>query len=201
MEIFTEIELKKAKEIIRSGLSKAAKSFGAFLKTEIRLDLGDDFTISENVLKINMDTKSDDIYLLTSELLGELKGASYLIFSKNEVKSIMTSIYPNKNFAEEKYNKKSKSLILETDNIITAGLISQFANVFDYRTYGGVPHLDIVDHKEAERIIFEGTNKNEFLLGFKAILSSDGGDINADFIWSVDKAFVEGVKKVVKIGK
>ncbi len=197
MGVFTEVEMEKAKDIITFGLLDSARSLEVFIKLEIKLDLGDDFSISENSSNMNITDKGDEIYLLTSELIGEIKGTSYLIFSKEEVKSIMASIYPNKEFTEEKYKKKANALILETDNIITAGVMSNLANVFNFRTYGGVPQLNIVNHNEAIRIISEGTKKDDYVF-FKAILSSKMGNIKADFIWLLDKAFVDGVKTVSK---
>lgn len=200
MGVFTEVEMEKAKDIITFGLLDSAKSLEVFIKLEIKLDLGDDFSISENSSNMNITDKGDEIYLLTSELIGEIKGTSYLIFSKEEVKSIMASIYPNKEFTEEKYKKKANALILETDNIITAGVMNNLANIFNYRTYGGVPQLNIVNHNEALRIISGGTKKDDYVF-FKAILSSKMGNIKADFIWLLDKAFVEGVKTVSKSRK
>jgi chemotaxis protein CheY-P-specific phosphatase CheC len=197
MGVFTEVEMEKAKDIITFGLLDSARLLEVFIKLEIKLDLGDDFSISENSSNMNITDKGDEIYLLTSELIGEIKGTSYLIFSKEEVKSIMASIYPNKEFTEEKYKKKANALILETDNIITAGVMSNLANVFNFRTYGGVPQLNIVNHNEAIRIISEGTKKDDYVF-FKAILSSKMGNIKADFIWLLDKAFVDGVKTVSK---
>jgi len=196
MGVFTEKELIKAKEIITIGLAEAAKSLGTFIKSETQLELGDDFSISENFQENNVSKRGEELYLLTTELKEDLKGVSYLIFSKDEVKSIMESKYPNKEFGEEKYLKKAQSLILETDNIITAGVMSQLANVFNYRTYGGVPQLVIVNHNEANKIIAKGTKNSTFLLGFKAILSSKSACINADLIWSIDEAFIKGVKKI-----
>tara|TARA_B100000809_G_C15138570_1_gene531835 strand:- start:1242 stop:1859 length:618 start_codon:yes stop_codon:yes gene_type:complete len=197
MGFFTDIEMEKAKDIITFGLLESAKSLEVFIKLEIRLDFGDDFSISENLSNKNITAKSDEVYLLTSELIGEIKGTSYLILSKEEVKSIMASVYPNNEFTEEKYIKKSNALVLETDNIITAGVMKNLANIFNYRTYGGVPQLNIVNHNEAVRIISEGTKKDDYVF-FKAILSSKTGNIKADFIWLLDKAFVEAVKKVSK---
>ena len=200
MGVFTEVEMEKAKDIITFGLLDSARLLEVFIKLEIKLDLGDDFSISENSSNMNITDKGDEIYLLTSELIGEIKGTSYLIFSKEEVKSIMASIYPNKEFTEEKYKKKANALILETDNIITAGVMNNLANIFNYRTYGGVPQLNSVNHNEAVRIILEGTKKDDYVF-FKAILSSKMGNIKADFIWLLDKAFVEGVKTVSKSRK
>jgi chemotaxis protein CheY-P-specific phosphatase CheC len=200
MGVFTEVEMEKAKDIITFGLLDSAKSLEVFIKLEIKLDLGDDFSISENSSNMNITDKGDEVYLLTSELIGEIKGTSYLILSKEEVKSIMASIYPNNEFTEKKYKKKANALILETDNIITAGVMNNLANIFNYRTYGGVPQLNIVNHNEALRIISGGTKKDDYVF-FKAILSSKMGNIKADFIWLLDKAFVEGVKTVSKSRK
>lgn len=194
--VFTKEEIKKAREVIKQGLLASAKSLEYFIKTETKLELGEDFFISKVFTGDFLSKEEDVIYLLTTELVGDLKGVSFLLFSENEVKSIMNSRYANKDFDEAKYKKKQDALLLEIDNIITAGVMSEFANAFSYRTYGGVPKLDIVSYDKALALMKEGTEKNEFILRFNAGLVSEKANVKAAFIWSVDGAFVEGVKKL-----
>lgn len=194
--IFTKEELKRAKNIVTSGLAEATKSLGFLVKSETRLELGDEFSISETFPTEFLSKKGGIIFLLHTKLLGDLKGVSYLLFSEDEVHSIMKATYPNKQFDEEKYKRKLESLILEIDNIITAGVMSQFANSFNYRTYGGVPALEIVNYDNAIEIIKKESEENEFLIKFNAQLIAERSNIQADFVWFVDEAFVKGVKKI-----
>jgi chemotaxis protein CheY-P-specific phosphatase CheC len=195
--ILNEKQLKTAHKIVKLGLQEATKSLEFFTKSKTRLDLANDFSISKTSDKIDIPQKKDDkIYLLTSTIMGDLAGIAYLLFSEKEVKTIMKSNYPNKEFDKEKYAKKSKSLILEVDNVITASVVTQFANYFDYKTYGGVPQLDIVSYTELQEIIKKGIADNDYVLDFKAQLVSESANVNAEFIWFVDDKFIEGVLSV-----
>jgi hypothetical protein len=82
------------------------------------------------------------------------------------------------------------------DNLITASVITQFANYFDYKTYGGVPQLDIVSYTELQEIINIGIADNDCVVEFKAQLVSEGVNVNAEFIWLVDDKFFKGVLSV-----
>jgi chemotaxis protein CheY-P-specific phosphatase CheC len=194
--ILNENQLETAHKIVKLGLQEATKSLEFFTKSKTRLDLGNDFKINKTSEKLDIIQKKEDkIYLLTSTIMGDLKGIAYLLFSEEEVKTIMKSIYPNKEFDTEKYIKKSRDLILEVDNVITASVVTQFANYFDYKTYGGVPQLDIVSRADLEDIIKNGITDNNYVLDFKAQLISESVNVNAEFIWFVDDQFIEGVIK------
>jgi len=195
-DLLTEKEFKVAHSIIEKGLKNAATSLSHFTKSSTHFELNKPVTVSEKFSEDYVSEKGEELYLLTSELMGELSGVSYLIFSLEEVKVIMKAIYPNKDFDDEKYKKRAKNLTLELDNIITAGVVSEFSNAFGYMTYGGVPKLDIVTREEAIGLIKDGFRSEHYILDFKAQLMSEEMDFNADFIWSVNTAFIDGVKKI-----
>lgn len=190
-------ELKdKAYDIIRKGLNEAAKSLEFFTKTETSLELDEDFNF-KGLSELDLDIdETENVYVLTTSLEGEMKGIAYLLLTHNEVVALMDACYPGKDFDEAKYEKKSKNLLLEMDNIITASVVSQMANHFKYRTYGGVPNLDTVSKSSLEDMISSSKKEHEFVIDFKAKLNAKGVDVGADFIWFVDDTFVEGVKKI-----
>lgn len=196
--IFTEKELLKAREIVTAGLVKAARSLGVLINSETTFEFGEEFSISESFSPSMLTKVESTIYLLSTNLMGELKGVSFLLFSEEEVKEIMKSCYPNKQFDDEKYKRKSESLILEVDNIITAGVVSEFANAFNSRTFGGVPKLDVLNLNQAIHFISKETSANNFILKFKTMLISETMNIKADFLWSLDSTFIDAIKESVQ---
>ncbi len=189
-------EQKIAQRIIKQGLDDAAKSLEFFTMSETRQEFDEEFAIVDATSVGVLPYKGKVVYLLTTQLEGELNGVAYLLFSEEEVNALMDIRYSNHSFDEVKYQRKRDGLILEIDNIITASVMSQFANYFNYNTYGGTPKLDIVSYDELLKVVEEGRSNSEFALEFKAKLVSEGVNINANFVWFVDQNFINGIKKV-----
>jgi hypothetical protein len=79
MENINPNELNAAKEIVNAGLLKAAESLSFFMKEKITLD---DMDFSFNKASNPADftsKKGDNIHLLLTEIIGELKGVCCLI--------------------------------------------------------------------------------------------------------------------------
>lgn len=191
-------ELKEvAYKVIRQGLDDAAKSLEFFTKTETNLELDEDFKFNGlSALDLAV-ADTDQVYVLTTTLEGEMNGVAYLLVTKNEVEALMKAYYPGKEFDEAKYEKKSNNLLLEMDNIITASVVTQLANHFKYKTYGGVPQLQIISKAALEELISSKKGEHDFVIDFKAKFVAQGVDVKADFIWFVDETFVEGVKNII----
>lgn len=189
-------EQKVAHTIIKLGLNEAAKSMEFFTMSATRQELDESFAVVDaNSVKV-LPYKDKVIYLLTTQLEGDLNGVAYLLFTEQEVEALGQIRYPNHTYDEAKYKRKVEGLILEIDNIITASVVSQFANHFDYNTYGGTPKLDVVSYADLLKVIDQARNNNEFALEFKARLVSEGVNICANFLWFVDSSFIDGIKKV-----
>lgn len=194
--IFSEQELTTARLILAKGFSRSAESLAHFIKVDTNISMGQQFAITDAFDASVVSKRKAPLFLLTSELIGDLNGVSFLIFSEEEANTITKTVYPNKNFSAEKFAKKRASLLLEIDNIITAGVVSEFANAFNYRTYGGVPELQVLNHEKVVRELFEQTKGAAYMISFSASLVAQKVAVNADFIWSVGKAFVTGIKDV-----
>ncbi|XOV93416.1 MAG: hypothetical protein ACFHWX_01645 [Bacteroidota bacterium] len=188
-------EQKVAQQIIRQGLDDAAKSMEFFTMSETRQEFDENFVIGKTGPLNLMSYENKIIYLLTTGLEGELNGKAFLILTEEEVNALMKIRYDSKKTYSQTYEARRDGLILEIDNIITASVMSQFANHFDYNTYGGTPNLDILTYRGlVDSFETERTN-NEFTLEFKARLVSEGVNINANFVWFVDEKFINGIKK------
>jgi len=195
------IELDVAKEIISIGLAKSADSLSFFTKTKTIIKV-EDFTMSNEPKPVNLSVKEDPVCVLTTHILGELKGVCYLIFSQNEVRSIMEKSLPESILNDpEKYKMMSEGMMLEIDNIVSAAVVTQFSNHFDYKTHGGVPSIKFMTVNQMKDMLSENVDECNYVLNFKTLLISDGVGVNADFIWSMDYSFIEGVKKYIKKNK
>jgi chemotaxis protein CheY-P-specific phosphatase CheC len=196
--IFTDKELKIASEVVKEGLTNAAEALSFFTKTETNLEMDEGFSVKREFNADELTHKDGTVFLLTTKLVGDMSGVSFLIFSEGEVAEFMNAIYKGKTIKPERYDKKAKNLTLEMDNIITAAVMSKFANAFGYKTYGDVPQLEIVDFVEAVKLIEEGSKRNDYFIEFNAKVVSETSNVKADFVWSVGDEFINGVKKLAQ---
>lgn len=193
------IEKDIANEIINICLSKAADSMAFFTKEKViirGLDIKE-IDISE-VTEISKKSK-EMLYVLTTELKGELEGISYLIFTESEVEKLLDISFPASiHNDKEKLRVMGDALLLEMDNIIVASVITHFSNFFNYTMRGDVPRLTKSYSNElTEMIISENADKGYFMY-IKSEIHAKDLDINPDFVWILDDNYSEGVKSIAK---
>ena len=193
--LLSDEQINSAQKVIELSLNASAKSLSYFTKTAVDV-------VIENKLKVinlsnieNLVEKEVSSYLISTELIGDLQGISYLHFTQNDVDKLMDSIYANKEFDEDKYVKKSEGLVKEIANIITAAAMSQFANHFRYTTYGDVPRLEIIKN-ESKSYVANYIERHNCFLDFRATLVSSEMNLNLDFVWFVDDSFVGGIDRL-----
>ena len=93
MEIITDAELTFARKVVNQGLLKAAESLSFFMKETISLDeLDYSFNKSPNPADFTT-KKGENIHLLLTEVIGELKGVCCLIFSNEEADKLFPMGY------------------------------------------------------------------------------------------------------------
>ena len=87
------------------------------------------------------------------------------------------------------------AILLEVDNIITASVITQFANFLQQNMHGSVPRLEIATRSTAEQIISEQANKNTHIIEFYVQFHSATIDFKPLFIWYLNPTFVAYIKQ------
>ena len=82
-----DLELDIAKEVLNVGLGKAADSIAFFTHDKVVIR-SLDLQIKEPhkvIYDISNKREDESLYVLSTELLGEMRGVCYLIFSEEEV--------------------------------------------------------------------------------------------------------------------
>lgn len=195
----SDFELSTSKEIVNIGLAKAADSLSFFMHEKI-LIRSVDFEIVE-VNDSNFFTKDDgkENYILTTEVIGELQGVCYLIFTKEEADRIFKISLPESiTSSEESMKEMGPAILLEIDNIVSASVITQFSNLLNYKVYGGVPGLSEKTLTAFKGDILEQTCNGNCLINFKAEFVASGQNFNPQFIWLLNEKFFDGVKDFLK---
>ncbi len=198
MNTISEQELEVTRSIIDVGLKKAAESMSFFMNEKIQIQQIDcKISLANNELNLSIDEKNN--YLLTTEIIGELKGVCYLIFSESEIHDLTKVALPAEIRNDPaKLPAMQEAILLEVDNIISASVITQFSNLFKYKMFGGVPKLRVLSGVELQNTIHESMVPDKLLMGFKTVFTSSKSDFTPEFFWVFDPHFFDGVKKYIQ---
>jgi chemotaxis protein CheY-P-specific phosphatase CheC len=199
MTNLTTEEQAIAAEIVYKGLAKAAESLSFFLKESVEVANIDNDTC-DVAYNLNIEKKNrTDIHLMTTAIMGEMKGLCCLVFSKEEADLIKKAALPEEIHNDEQAMKEiGEGFLLELDNIISASVITEFANSLETRIFGDVPGLKVLDEDEMFEYLNQQVEEEMFFLNFKANFKSDKVDFAPEFIWMFDNSFAEKVKLLVK---
>ncbi len=195
MKDLTPNEIDVAKRIISAGLVKSAESLSFFMNETITLK---DFDAEKHLDNPPLELGKKDennIHLLTTKVIGEMKGICCLIFSEEEADHLRKAALPQEILdSPEMMEEMSDGIMLEVDNIISASVITQFSNLLKVKIHGGVPNLKKVTSQEMEDFISGEVNQELYLISFKTSFESSKVQFNPEFVWLFDNTFIESIK-------
>ena len=200
MKDLNQTELFAAEKIITAGLLKAADSLSFFMKEKISFKELDYFPNWE-VPSLELSQKEDStIYLLITEVIGELKGICCLIFNEQEADQLRQAALPVEITSNPTLMAEmSDAIMLEVDNIITATVITQFANILKHKIHGGVPQLRKVNFDQLNKYIGSNINDELFIISFQTHFLSSKVNFNPEFLWFFDNKFIESIKRFAAV--
>lgn len=192
-----ENELEIATKLIFDGLSMAKASMEQILQSPVtikKIDYGND----ENQTSFYSKT-GERVHLIKTELKGDLKGISHLIFSESEVAKIYKACLPEKIIQDDSPASKMMKMgfLTEIDNMVAAAVITEFANFLNLDIYGHVPSLQVMPATEVDAYIHNESNDFDTIIHFKAIFHGSELDISPDFVWVFQSEFVDKIKNVM----
>jgi len=195
MEMVNTIELNTAKEIVNKGLLKAAESLSFFMKEKISL-AEMDYSIKKSFPSDSFTSKKgENIHVLLTEVIGELKGICCLIFSSEEADKLRyTALPPEITGNPAIMNEMKDGILLEVDNIISASVITQFSNILKHKIYGGVPSIMKVNSDELNEFIKGKLEQELFIISFNTHFVSSTLDFKPQFLWLFDNSFAESIQ-------
>lgn len=196
MENITQTELSSARKIVNKGLLKAAESLSFFMKEKISLDELD-YSFNKEPNPADFTTKKgDNIHLLITEVVGELKGVCCLIFSNEEADKLRyTALSPEITGNPAIMEEMSDGILLEVDNIISASVITQFSNILKHKIHGGVPHLKKLNNDQINQYIKGKLEDDMFIVSFNTHFVSENLDFSPQFLWLFDSSFGKSIQR------
>jgi chemotaxis protein CheY-P-specific phosphatase CheC len=202
MSALSDFEINAIRDILNVGLAKAADTLSFFMNEKINIEAFDFKIETVDFYKENLTFKPDSKYILTTEVIGDVKGYCYLVFSKADTIKLFELSLPKNMLPESKeFEIMSTALLLELDNIVSASVITQFANLLKLKMHGGIPALwDVSDDFKTNNELPGHDIKDSYILNFKSKFfpSTSGGNFSPEFIWVLTPAFVEKVKECVQ---
>lgn len=198
-KLLNKDELEIIQGLINVGLAVAAKAFSSMT--------GENVSIVSSKIEIDdaeglKFPKGDNVHVLVTNVLGEVEGICFLIFSESEVKNLVDISLPTA-IINQPHKKKmmTDGFLLETDNIITASVVNQFANFLDKYMYGAVPALHRMPEKEVETYVDSFMEDGDHLLLFKTNFSAEKADLEPEFVWLMKEKFLQRIKKIAESGR
>jgi len=197
IEDLNEDELKVATKLIFEGLSMAKASMEQILQSPINIEKIEYGTSDMDLAKFGQD--ESEVHVIKTELMGELKGTSHLIFSETEVNKLYQSCLPPSVAADDSNESSIMKLgfLTEIDNMVSAAVITEFSNHLGVEIYGNVPSLKVIKANEIAGYLDEESSELQQIIHFKAVFEGKELDISPDFIWVFHNKFVDRIKDLV----
>jgi len=201
IEHLNENELKVATKLIFDGLSMAKSSMEQILKSPISIEKieydGNDLGV-----KRFFNEKEGNVHLIKTELMGDLKGTSHLIFSETEVSHLYKACLPDSIILDDSNESKLMKMgfLSEIDNMVAAAVITEFSNFLGIEIYGKVPSLKVLEATEVNEYLADESKGYDSVVHFKAVFHGKELDISPDFVWVFQNKFVDKIKDLVSVG-
>lgn len=194
MSTFNIVEITRAAEIISAGLEKAAESLSFFMKEKIELEKTN-FEIDTHYSRTK-NTNNELLYALSTEIKGTVGGICYLVFSEEESAEICKVALSPKILEDPiKVTQFKEPLLMEVDNILSASVITQFADQLKIQVHGDTPFLHRQTASELNSTIQKQLLPDRLIIGFQTEFISSKSHFNPEFYWILEPNFMETVKK------
>ncbi len=132
---------------------------------------------------------SSDLYVLTTEVKGSLKGKSYLLLNSDEASWVTHRMKVQQAGSSEPLTSLQKAALLELDNILSATAITQIADQLGVFCYGDVPGLQKMNPAQLQGLLTEAEHQYPFSV--QASYHSTDNQLQTAFIWMLDASYMQ----------
>ena len=174
--------------IVDKALQHSARSFSAFINQTVSIEILD-INAWDSEVRIDFQ-KSETEYVIISDLRGEIMGRCYLSLKESEANSLFKLVLPPAYANDE--NMKN-GILIELDNILTAAVVTVFSNVLQLNCYAYVPELLKIAGTTLGSLVERDITEKQFSIFFKTKFMIQGVDLSAEFIWVLEKSFLEKI--------
>jgi chemotaxis protein CheY-P-specific phosphatase CheC len=175
--------------VLNAGFEKAANSFGKLLNRPISVNPSKSVLFHPFENHSAVSGKKGELIVLITPIIGDVKGRSFLIFSKEESEEIFKSLN-----ASQKDETIKEAFLLEIDNIISAAVIAELSRSFGLEIYGDVPQIIKMNAKDLFSFLVEEAKKDpssSMVFSNASFQFSNKEAIYPQFAWILSKKIFE----------
>lgn len=174
-----------------AGFERAARSFSSMVNKKVKVTKCTSMVVQSADNKTALAEESGHLYVLITQIIGDVSGKSFLILSEEESQEIFKSM--NLRLPNAALNE---AFLMEIDNIISASVIAELANALSLEVYGDVPVLARVSGQELKAFVTKevGNNSNTSLIFCNTSFEFDDRDsIHPQFVWSLSNRIFDAM--------
>lgn len=174
--------------ILNMGFDKAAISFSMLTNRNVKIVNSQSILVRHEDDYSYISEEQGDLYVLITQIIGDITGKSFLIFSEDETQEIFKAL--NNTTSNKSINE---AFLLEIDNIISASVIAEISNTLGLEVYGDVPHLTKVHASELQEFLSEISTSDPTSMIFcnTTFLFDKKERIHPQFIWKLSSKIFE----------
>jgi chemotaxis protein CheY-P-specific phosphatase CheC len=169
--------------VMNTGFDKAAISFSRLVNRPVRIIKSQSVLIRHEDDFSCISEEQGDLYVLITQIIGDITGKSFLIFNEEESQEIFRLM--NTSISNVALHE---AFLLEIDNIISASVISEISNKLDLDVYGDVPQLSKIHARDLQEFLIGKTMTDEpssMILTNTTFLLDQKDKIHPQFIWKL----------------
>jgi len=169
-------------QLMNLGFKRAAESFSKFLQVPVRVATPQVSAVNMPNRYSNYSEEKEDLYVLVTQIIGAFSGKSYLILNYRETEEIFKTVFKD----HRALANMKEALLMDIDNIVSASVISELANVLDVEIYGDVPVLKRIPFKNLQLFFRDEQGEEDVtkLIFTNTVFLFDSKDhIRPQFVW------------------
>jgi chemotaxis protein CheY-P-specific phosphatase CheC len=177
-------------KVLNAGFEKAADSFARLINRPISVVPSKSVLFHPFENHGTLSGKKGDLYVLTTPIIGDVKGKSFLIFNRDESEEIFKSLQPSKDEAIR------EAFLLEIDNIISAAVIAELSRSFGLEIFGDVPQLIKTNSKDLFALLMEEAKKDpsaSVVFSNTSFLFNNKESIHPQYAWILSKKIFDKI--------
>lgn len=187
----SRINRSHLEQIMKAGFGRASRSFSLFFSSSEGTGVTLHAKSEDNSAVPVSSNKEQDVYILMTQIIGDFSGKGYLVLSESESFALVQKFKPN---SDELHFRES--VLLEIDNIVSAAVVAELADVMGVEVYGDVPTLKKISTKDVMNFIqhgWESTESPKHVVIHSNLDMEDGSQLRPTFIWKLSSSALDRV--------
>jgi chemotaxis protein CheY-P-specific phosphatase CheC len=199
-ETLTDYEFGVARQLLHIALANAAAAFSKMAAAQVAVK---DFKVfiprNDGFTELLQDESGAFSFMLTTEMKGDLSAKSYLVFNQSAINALnKIFLQAATHTPEGELSPLQQSALLELDNILSAAVITQIADLLKVFVYGDVPYLYGLSKKDMAVFFHQDAAVYNPALCMQAKFHLSHMPVASSFLWLFRTDFLLSVKELVK---